>query len=361
MTEVGRGTLVIADIGGYTKYLTGVELEHSHDILADLISVVAQSKGTFTLAKLEGDAIFSYAPEGAVDGSHLMAAIDSSYFAFRERLRDIAAATTCPCGACRLIPDLSLKYVVHHGEYVVHEVMGNKELVGPDVILVHRLLKNDVVELTDIKSYALISKQCMDHFALEPGPLSMVTSKQCYDDVGDVDGFVVDMDARWSNKEAEKAIRVSKDEAWIMSEFDFPVSQDVLWDVVSGPKRLEWMKGVQDFKQQNPGGVRGVGTTNHCVHGKSVVVEHIIDWKPYDYFTIRSIQGKSGVLLMTWELSALGDRTTRLTVTCTGEGTGLKQRMLKLASKMIQKKFDEMGPEIEEYLATMRKETEPVG
>ena len=361
MTEVARGTLVIADIGGYTKYLTGVELEHSHDILGDLISVVAQSKGTFTLAKLEGDAIFSYAPEGAVDGSQLMAAIDSSYFAFRERLRDIAAATTCPCGACRLIPDLSLKYVVHHGEYVVHEVMGNKELVGPDVILVHRLLKNDVVELTDIKSYALISKHCMDHFALEPGPLAMVTSKQCYDDVGDVDGFVVDMDARWSTKEAEQRVVVTEEESWVTTVCDLSASQDVVWDVITGPKRLEWMKGVQDFKQQNPGGVRGVGTTNHCVHGKSVVVEHILDWKPYDYFTTRSIQGKAGVLLFTWRLAPLDEDRTRLTVTVIGDNTGFRQRMMKMAMKMMKKKLDEMGPEIEEYLASLRAENELVG
>ena len=42
MTDsVRQGCLVLADISGYTAYLAGVELEHSHDVLADLLGVVA--------------------------------------------------------------------------------------------------------------------------------------------------------------------------------------------------------------------------------------------------------------------------------------------------------------------------------
>ena len=51
--------LLIADISGYTAYLAGVELDHSQDILADLIgTVVTALRPTFRLAKLEGDAAF---------------------------------------------------------------------------------------------------------------------------------------------------------------------------------------------------------------------------------------------------------------------------------------------------------------
>jgi hypothetical protein len=59
MAAVEKGVLVIADIGGYTRYLGRVELEHSHDILANLIGVVADRLGrSLRIAKLEGDAIF---------------------------------------------------------------------------------------------------------------------------------------------------------------------------------------------------------------------------------------------------------------------------------------------------------------
>jgi len=39
---VDRGALVIGDISGYTGYLTGVELEHSHDVIADLLDTTVQ-------------------------------------------------------------------------------------------------------------------------------------------------------------------------------------------------------------------------------------------------------------------------------------------------------------------------------
>ena len=62
--------LVIADITGYTSYLTGVELDHADDILADLMdTVVGALRPTFRLAKLEGDAAFTYAMTETVDAS----------------------------------------------------------------------------------------------------------------------------------------------------------------------------------------------------------------------------------------------------------------------------------------------------
>jgi hypothetical protein len=56
MSSTNHGCLAIADIGGYTRYLTGVELEHSTDVLADLLGVVVKAlEPNFRIAKLEGD------------------------------------------------------------------------------------------------------------------------------------------------------------------------------------------------------------------------------------------------------------------------------------------------------------------
>ncbi len=42
MSAVRDGCLLLADISGYTSYLSGVDLEHSHDVLADLLGVAAE-------------------------------------------------------------------------------------------------------------------------------------------------------------------------------------------------------------------------------------------------------------------------------------------------------------------------------
>ena len=168
-TTAEPACLVIADISGYTGYLAGVELDHAQDILADLVStVVGGLRPMLRLAKLEGDAAFAYVIAEAVEGSTLQETVEGTYFAFRRRLRDIASASQCECNACIRIPNLDLKVVVHHGLVVRQRVAGREELLGSDVILVHRLLKNDVVGRTGIEAYALYTGACMAAWASRP-------------------------------------------------------------------------------------------------------------------------------------------------------------------------------------------------
>src|SRR6478672_1396141 len=156
LTQPEPACLVIADISGYTSYLAGVELDHAQDILADLIdTVVGSLRPTYRLAKLEGDAAFTYAITETIDASALMDTIERTYFAFRRRLRDIGQASVCDCDACTRMPDLDLKLLAHHGTILRQRVAGREELVGSPVIVAHRLLKNAVTEETGIHAYAL--------------------------------------------------------------------------------------------------------------------------------------------------------------------------------------------------------------
>ena len=62
-----HGYLVLADISGFTSYLAGVELDHASGILSDLLeTIVGRFKTLLTIAKLEGDAVFAFAPEAKV-------------------------------------------------------------------------------------------------------------------------------------------------------------------------------------------------------------------------------------------------------------------------------------------------------
>src|SRR3984893_14209117 len=92
---------VIADISGYTSFLAAVELDHAQDIIADLMDTVVKAlRPPFRLAKFEGDAAFVYTTAEKVDGSLLQDAIESAYFKFRRRLRNVLQASTCECQAC---------------------------------------------------------------------------------------------------------------------------------------------------------------------------------------------------------------------------------------------------------------------
>jgi uncharacterized protein YndB with AHSA1/START domain len=279
--------LLIADISGYTGYLAGVELDHAQDILADLMGTIVTSlRPTFRLAKLEGDAAFMYVVTDKVDGSLLLDTIESCYFTFRRRRRDVRQATSCPCNACVRIPDLNLKFVVHHGTILRQDIAGYEELLGSDVILVHRLLKNDVVPSTGIDAYALFSQQCVDAMDVDVAALGLQRSSEEYEHIGVVDVWVHDLGRRWDDEESRTRVVVTEADTVLAMDVATAAPPQVAWEFVTAPaRRLEWQAGVTGVEVDATGNRRGVGAVNHCVHGADAVVEEILDWRPYDYLS----------------------------------------------------------------------------
>src|SRR5438046_7161038 len=235
MLSVAQPTcFLIADISGYTGYLADVELGHAQDILADLVgAVVTALRPNFRLAKLEGDAAFTFMTADKIDGSMLLDTIERCYFGFRRRRRDVQQATSCECNACARIPDLDLKFVVHHGEAIIQKVAGRQELLGSDVIVVHRLLKNDVVEKLGINAYALISQTCADAMGLDPAALAMQPITETYEVVGDVPAWVHDLQRRWQEAAGRQRVRVSAAESAFTVSVATSAPPQVVWEFVT--------------------------------------------------------------------------------------------------------------------------------
>lgn len=310
--------LAIADITGYTRFLAGAELDHAQDILADLTSTVVTSlRPTLRLAKLEGDAVFGYAIADAVDGPALQDTVERSYFAFRRRLRDIRQASSCECNACVLVPNLDLKYVLHHGQVVFQRIGTSEELVGSDVIVVHRLLKNRVAAATGIGAYALYTDACLAAMGVDdPSASGMVRHEEAFDDVGEIGGWVVDLQAAWATELERSRVVVEASDALATYEATLDAPQALVWEYLTSPAlRPMWQLGVEAVTSASgPRGRRGIGTVNHCMHGKDVIIEEVVDWEPHDHVTYRSLLPVPGApkLLNTFQLSDLGDGRTRL-------------------------------------------------
>jgi len=291
MLPAGQPTcFLIADISGYTSYLAGVELDHAQDIVADLVgTVVTALRPSFKLAKLEGDAAFMYAPAEKIDGSILLDAIERCYFGFRRRRRDVGQATACECNACVRIPDLNLKFVVHNGLSLHQKMAGRDELLGSDVIVVHRLLKNRVVEQLGLTAYALISQAAIDAVGLEPVALGLTAFSETYESIGEISSWVQDLERRWQEEDSRRRVRVTAAEAVFTASIPTTAPPQRAWEFTTEPgRRMSWQLGTTEIRTMAGGSRRGVGTTNHCMHGKDVVIEEILDWRPYDYHTART-------------------------------------------------------------------------
>ncbi len=307
---------LIADISGYTGYLAAVELDHANDVLSDLLdTIVTALRPNFQLSRIEGDAAFMFATAETIDGTALLDTVERCYLGFRRRRRDVRQATSCECNACARIPDLDLKFVVHFGPAIRQVVAGRHELLGFDAIVVHRLLKNDVVPALGIRAYALFSQKCIDASDLGPADLGMVRHTESYDGVGEVPCWAHDLERRWQEEEARARVRVEPEDSILTVSVPTPVPPQVAWEFLTTPgQRMSWQPWVTDVTVKGAqGGRRGVGSANHCMHGKDAVVEEILDWRPYDYVTDRTIidtpAGKVK-LLHTIELEPTANGTT---------------------------------------------------
>jgi hypothetical protein len=313
-TTTQHGYLVIADISGYTSFLAGTELEHSQEILADLLTTICEKIETvLTLHKLEGDAVFAYIPESKITrGETILELMESTYVTFRDKQLSMKRATTCTCNACRNIPALDLKFIAHHGDYVIQQVRDIREMVGTDVNLVHRLLKNHVAESTGWRAYMLITERCLDHLNLN---LENVHEQiEEYEHLGEVKTYNIDLHQRYKELTDERRILIEEKDADIIFRMDFPTPPAVTWEWIQDPiKRNEWMQGhVKWSVGDRPRGRAGRGASNHCAHGKNVSTEVTLDWRPFEYSTVDSFENDKKVLSETLLFEPLPNGGTRV-------------------------------------------------
>jgi uncharacterized protein YndB with AHSA1/START domain len=281
---------VIADISGYTSFLAGVELDHAQDIIADVMNIVLKClRPPFRLAKFEGDAVFVYAVGEKVDGSLVQDAIESAYYAFRRRLRNIKQATSCECAACSKMQDLDLKFVCHWGEFIRQRMGGREELAGRDVIVVHRLMKNSVAERLGGRAYALYSDAGAVAMGIDPAAQVLAGHEESIVGIGEVKCWVRDLETAWQAEVGRERHEVPRDNAAMMIEFDIGAPRATVWEHFTSPALRPKWRGADEVRETVAAGRRGVGTTNHCMHGKDAIIEEVLDWRPFDYLTFTTL------------------------------------------------------------------------
>ena len=309
-----HGYLVIADISGYTSFVAKTELEHSHEILAELLELlVHRFQPTMTISKLEGDAVFAYAPrEVFARGGTLIDFVEAIYVAFRDKQLSMKRATTCTCNACRNIPTLDLKFFLHCGDFIQKKVADIKELVGSDVNLIHRLTKNHVSEATGWRAYVLFTEQCLSDIQVKLDDAHV--QMEVYEHLGEIKTYNFNLHQRYKDITEARRIVLEEKDADIIMRVDFPTPPAVTWEWLHDPdKRNAWHGGHVTWSAgDRPQGRAGIGSSNHCAHGKSISTEVMVDWHPFEYFTAHSFENGKQTFTETMRFEALPDGGTRV-------------------------------------------------
>jgi len=289
------GFIVMADITGYTVYLNESELDHAQEsIVAILDVIVGSTDAPLTLSRVVGDAVLSYAFDGTILNTQtLVEELESIYVVFRRALEQMVLNTTCTCNACANLSALDLKFVVHHGDFVIREMAGNHELIGPNVNLVFRLAKNRIREILGFGA-----------FVATLAPLVADT-----DEFGSVQLHVADMQPVWERRRHESIVTLPDSDVWLSFVRDIHAPVGVVWDHLTDPaKRSRLFASDPAGTLTADGGKMGVSGTYVCAHGNMRIPHRIVDWIPLTQYTFQS-EGPFFQNLWQFRLNDLGDLT----------------------------------------------------
>jgi len=284
-----KGYFIITDISGYTEYLTESELDHAHEILQSLFDAQLKAiKHPFIISGFRGDAIFMYVPEtNFIQAQSFLEALENFYIVFADTLRQMQYNTSCTCRACKNMSVLDLKMCIHYGEYLIQKLGDREELLGADVIVPHRMLKNHVNEQTGIKSYALFSDVAAKILNLADYCESLIPYTETYEHIGEVPMFVEDIGLAWKRAQEKRQQFITAEEAWLKYEADLPFPPPLVWEYLTNPA-LEAGFLRYDYAERTDalGGRVREEAQFHCAHGDLHVYNKVVDWKPFEYYTL---------------------------------------------------------------------------
>ena len=283
-----RGYVVIADITGYTAFLSDSELEHAEDSLRDLLDlIIEQTKPPLVISRLEGDAVISYASEASfLQGQTLVEIIENTYVKFREARQRMHLNTSCDCNACQNIPNLDLKFFVHHGTYVLQKITNYTELVGNDVNVAHRIMKNRIKEETGIAAYAAYTQAAVDGLGIHEFAKETQEHIEEFPDIGELKLYVEDLEPIWQRESERRRVFVDPETALFAIETEIPAEPPLVWDYFMKPEYRMILTGADSIEVDNKKyGRLDAGSVYICAHGDQKSLHAIVDWRPFEYYT----------------------------------------------------------------------------
>lgn len=331
MSTTQSGLLLIADISGYTMFLSDSELDHAQEILSTLLNgLITNTRPPLTISRTAGDAVISYAiGRPSLTGQTFVELLEDTYIAFRRSIELMVLNNKCQCAACANVVALDLKFFVHFGSFALQTLGGHVELVGSDVNLIHRMLKNSIVEDTGIRAYIVYSAAAVEALGLSEMNADMTPHQEAYDHIGTVDLFVQNIRPVWDARGRESDVNITPGQVLVAVEREFPLPPHMMWDVLSRPEyRAPMMGAVSQKVNKRHNGRIAPGTEIHCDHGDRMTQQRILTWRPFEMMLSEDTMPFPGVTCY-----------SRLNLTPTVNGTIVEVAISKARGPTIQRKL----------------------
>ncbi len=308
------GLIFIPDISGFTRFVNQTEIEHSRYIIEELLETIMNSNQLdLNVSEIEGDAILFYKFGDPPKIQALVKQVEKMFTEFHRQIRNYEYRRLCQCSACIKAIDLSLKVIIHYGEFSSYKVREFSKLLGKDIIIAHQLLKNDI----DTHEYMLLTDRVPAEQELKDLPSWVQWSSGTkVTETGEVPfnysmltplKELISPDPIPELEPADKVKMVSASH-----EYDTDVI--TLLSVIGRyPERSAWQDGVKSAEQVTDK-IPRLGTRHRCVMEKGAVTVHYSNFS-YDADRIivsETDENKSNSTYYT--LEKIENEKTRLTL-----------------------------------------------
>lgn len=339
MSSTASGLLLIADITGYTMFLSESELEHAQEILSTLLELlIGHTRPPLTISRTAGDAVISYTlGDTDLQGQTFVELLEGIYVAFRRAIELMVLNNTCRCAACANVSALDLKFFVHHGVFALQRLGGHDELVGSDVNLIHRLLKNTITTDTGIRAYTVYTAAAVRALGLEEMIPAMTPQRESYEHLGAVELFVEDMMPVWEAWRESAFVDIPPNQVLLEVGRFFPLEPHRLWDALTRPEYRAVIMGAisQNISNKQDGRI-APGTEIHCDHGNRVTLQRILTWRPFELMVSEDTTPVPGTTCLVRFHLAPQDGGTRLDFAISrGRGSTLRAGMMNIVAKRM--------------------------
>lgn len=147
--------LLIPDISGFTRFIEESGSPQAPFFVADLLEILIEANTLgLQVNEIQGDAVLFYRLGPPPPVADLVRQCRRIYLDFQNYLRLVARDTGSELATALHELALTLKIIVHYGRVSVARIREYTKLMGRDVIVVHRLLKNNVTG----SEYVLLSE-----------------------------------------------------------------------------------------------------------------------------------------------------------------------------------------------------------
>ena len=187
----------VPDITGFTRFIATANINFTKDVIPALLrKLIDANILKMKVGEIEGDAIFFYKTGRLPAISRVTEQCKMIYKTFSDFIQSVANSDPENFEKYLANSQLGLKIIIHYGHTSVANIKGRTKLLGSDVIIAHKLLKNNIDEY----NYVLLTDKYLAKIKDKTKLANLFhweelrTGKEVYEYIGDVSYHYISLD-----------------------------------------------------------------------------------------------------------------------------------------------------------------------